>query len=604
MTLHVMRWIKRWPAGRASVAGVALAFCAAGAAQHAAFGFSLDDIEHWCGSGTNRSALVVDWHDGTRPHALAWGFRWSGTATALDLWRAVTGADSGLTGFETTTGGGTRVWGIEYRRPTRSGDILPETGAHDVRWTAYTWDHTGDVCLAGTWSHWRCGGQTVYAATNFVAGDAGMETYPLSDGSWDAWSLSVEGGMRRPGFPAAALSYPFAASVESYVQGSGSYYDWISGDPYTDPTTALGRPTVDTTGDDWYIPLDEPAPVVPVYPAFRSHEMVTIGKGGSLTLAFDHRVYDNPANPYGVDFIVFGNSFQVIGGGEGWSNGDPNLTRNGGSAFVEKGKVSVSQDGVTWYAYPSGENDRGADDFAPTLGRVYDTNVVATSLGTWNQWWGGATDPTVPVDPSIAPSDWLQMTVAEISERYRGSAGGTGFDIGGFALPTDDANGLKWIKYVRVERSGAVNPEVDAVADVSPAAPYDLWRNAHFSWMTAPTNETDIADADGDGHANLMEYGLGRDPTNAVFSAEYAVDIRPSDAPDVFRFRYAVATNAPDVAVEIVRTDDLTAPVWSTNGVWMEVATSPPTNGVRPVVSEAPITGYRGFMRLRVRHDE
>lgn len=568
-------------------------------------GFSLSDIEWWVGEGTNRSALVIDWHDGTRPHALAWGYCWNGSATALDLWRAVTNADPGLSGLIDVSAAGDQLGDIEYRRPTRDGDLLPGTGAHDVRWTAYTWDHTGDVCRTGNWSRWRAFGRTEYAATNLAHEETSLEACPLTDGSWDAWSLDSGGEVRGPGLPAAALHYPFAYAVASYTSGSGvSYSDWLSGDPFTDSTTALGRPTVDTTGDDWYIAEDEPVPTVPVYPAFRSFEIVTIGKGGSLTLAFDHRVYDNPANPYGIDFIVFGNSFQIIGSGAGWSNGDPNLTKNGGSAFVEKGTVSVSQDGVTWIAYPSGTNDKGADDFAPTLGRVYDTNRVETALGDWNKWWGGPTDPTVPVDPSLAPSNWVNMTVAEISERYRGSAGGTGFDIGELALPTDSVNGLKWIRYIRIARSGSVNPEVDAAADVSPAPPYDIWRNAHFAWMSGPTNETDRADPDVDGLANLLEYGLGHDPTNAVPSPAFAMDLCSTGTTRTLLFRYAVATNAPDVAVEIVRADDLRAPVWSTNGVWKPVAVSAPTNGVQPLVSEAPVTGNKGFMRLRVRHDE
>jgi hypothetical protein len=579
----------------------------AGAGAFRAAAFSLDDIERWTGEGTNRSALVVDWHDGTRPHALAWGFRWNGAATALDLWRAVTAADPGLTGIAETAGGRTFLGGIEYRRPTRGGDLLPGTGAHAVRWTAYTWDHTGDVCRAGTWRHWRCDGPAVYAVSHFAPHADGLEARPLADGSWDAWSLDADGGARPPGRPAAALHYPFARSVVSYTAGSGTmYYDWLSGDLFTNPSTALGRPTVDTTGDDWYIPFDEPAPVVAVYPAFRAHELVVVGNGGSLTLAFDHPVVDHPDNPYGIDFIVFGNSFQVIGGGNGWANGDPDMTRNGGSAFVEKGRVSVSQDGATWLAYPSGADDPGADDFAPTLGRVYDTNRVERALGGWNAWWGGPTDPTVPVDPALVPADWLQMSVAAISERYRGSAGGTGFDLGGLALTPDPGTGRKWIRYVRVERSGAVNPEVDAVADVAPAAPYDLWRNAHFAWMGGPTNETDRADPDGDGIANLMEYGLGRDPTNAVAAVPFAVEIRPPDAPDVFRFRYTVGADTPDVSVEIVRSDDLPAPArqWRTDGVWRVSDEDVPGHGVRVIEAEAPIVGGRGFMRLRVRHEE
>lgn len=577
----------------------------AGAAARSACCFSLDSIERWSGTGTNRSAFVVDWHDGTRPHALAWGFRWNGSATVLDLWCAVTNSDSGLTGFASGAVGATNLYDLQYCRPGRDGDLLPGTGAHDVRWTAYTWDHTGDVCRTRAWSHWRCDGPALYAATNLTLSMTELGAQLLADGSWDAWSRDGDNGTRRPGLPAAALYYPFAAQVVAYASGTGTTYsDWISGDPFTDPTTALGRPTVDTTGDDWYIPLEEPVPVVPVYPAFRSYEMVTVGKNGSLTLAFDHRVYDNSSNPYGIDFIVFGNSFQVIGTGDGWSNGDPNSTKNGGSAFVEKGTVSVSQDGVSWFAYPSGTNCPGADDFAPTLGRVYDTNRVEHTLGDWNAWWGGPTDPTIPIDPALAPSNWVGMSVAEISDRYRGGAGGTGFDIGGFTLATDSANGLKWIQYVRVERSSSVNPEVDAVADVSPSLPYDLWRNACFSWMGGPTNETDSADPDSDGLPNLMEYGLGRNPTNSTEAKPFTVALRPPDAPDVLRFQYSVATNAPDAVVAMVLSDRLSASNGWANGVSLSAILSASSNGFQSATVNVAMTGHCGFVKMRVRHDE
>ena len=55
-----------------------------------ALAFSISNLEYWVGSGSNRAALVVDWHDESRPHALAWGYRWDGQARGLDMWQAVT----------------------------------------------------------------------------------------------------------------------------------------------------------------------------------------------------------------------------------------------------------------------------------------------------------------------------------------------------------------------------------------------------------------------------------------------------------------------------------------------------------------------------------
>ena len=50
--------------------------------------------------------------------------------------------------------------------------------------------------------------------------------------------------------------------------------------------------------------------------------------GGYIEFKFDDGITDDPTNPYGVDFVVYGNAF----------NGNP-----------EAGAVQVSEDGTTWY---------------------------------------------------------------------------------------------------------------------------------------------------------------------------------------------------------------------------------------------------------------
>ncbi len=265
----------------------------------------------------------------------------------------------------------------------------------------------------------------------------------------------------------------FATEVVEYVEGTGVGTDWISGQTFNNPDCALDRPTVDTTGDGWYIPVSDTVPVVPVYPSFRAFELVTVGNSGSLTVKFDHKIIDNPLNPYGSDLAVFGNAFQVLGSGQGWINGDPNDVTVGGTGFVEPGIVSVSQDGVTWHTFGDGPY---ADDFAPTLGRVYDTENPDKSIGEWNDWWGGPTDPTLPLDPSLDFSSFDGWTVAQIAQAYDGSAGGAGFDIGGFALPLDPETGQKWIQYVWVDDDpgSSATTEIDAFADVAPSLAGDL----------------------------------------------------------------------------------------------------------------------------------
>ncbi|MBU0639597.1 MAG: hypothetical protein KKB50_12085 [Planctomycetes bacterium] len=256
----------------------------------------------------------------------------------------------------------------------------------------------------------------------------------------------------------ARADSPYATQVVEYVPGTGIGSDPITGDPYHDPLAALGPPTTDTTGDNWFIPADEAVPVVPVYPPFRAFEVVTVGYGGHLIVAFDHAVEDHPKNPYGLDFIVFGNASLEVGGGQSWTNGDPSaVTVLTGNVLSEPGLVSVSQDGLEWYTYLNGPY---ADDFAPTLGRVYAPDNPDPGLGVWNEWWGAPADPTLPLDAELTADTFSGKTVAHIAELYSGSAGGTGFDIGIF--------GLDWIQYVRIENADlGGTPEIDAVVDVA-----------------------------------------------------------------------------------------------------------------------------------------
>jgi hypothetical protein len=233
--------------------------------------------------------------------------------------------------------------------------------------------------------------------------------------------------------------------------------------------------------------MDMNVPTVPVYPAFRAHELVFLGEGGTITLAFNHPVSDDAENPYGIDFIVFGNAYHIIGGGQGWVNGDPRSVTVGPSGGSEPGIVSVSQDGTIWYSFTNDPNfmsgdpnfiklaeDAGdgpfCDGFAPTLGRVYNTDpcYVDTSLGDWNQWWAEPTNPTLPLDPSLSYASFDGMSVARIAETYGDSAGGTGYDLARLDLPADPNTGLKWFQYVRIDDApGGGSPEVDAIADVS-----------------------------------------------------------------------------------------------------------------------------------------
>jgi len=305
----------------------------------------------------------------------------------------------------------------------------------------------------------------------------------------------------------------FATEVVEYLEGTGIPWDPVSFEDYNDPYASLDRPTIDTTGDGWDILIGDPIPVVAVYPAFRSFELVSIGKGGRLIVKFDHLVEDDPHNPCGIDLIVFGNAWFNQPNGS-WTNGNPNNAFVGTGVISEPALVSVSQDGQTWYTFTDGPF---ADDFAPTLGRIYDPENPEPSLGAWNLWWSIPTDPTRPLNPSLNDSHFAGYSVAEMAMAYKTSAGGTGFDI--------SQVGLDWIQYVKIENpaDSTVVPEIDAFADVAPtAAPADFDCDtdvdqddytAFQSCITGPAlgppmDECQRADFDHDGDVDQSDFGL------------------------------------------------------------------------------------------------
>ncbi|GBU25668.1 hypothetical protein R83H12_02323 [Fibrobacteria bacterium R8-3-H12] len=58
--------------------------------------FSFDDIQYWVGTGSNRAMLIIQWNDDETPAALAWGYRWNGTAHGYDMIDSIAKADKRL----------------------------------------------------------------------------------------------------------------------------------------------------------------------------------------------------------------------------------------------------------------------------------------------------------------------------------------------------------------------------------------------------------------------------------------------------------------------------------------------------------------------------
>lgn len=358
---------------------------------------------------------------------------------------------------------------------------------------------------------------------------------------------------------------PYACEVvAATIETDRSFNKW----PHT--VAALGAPSRMTPAS----PYSGGGPVSPANPAFTTNDVVSLVNGynedteeeipGSITVRFDHPVLDDPANPFGLDFLVFGNALQVTGDYV-YPDTDPASTLfQTTSVRSEPGLVEVSADGTTWFAYTDGPY---ADDWAPTLGYVYDPDNADTTLFSGNRWWSVPTDATRPLDPSLTPASFKGLTLDRVAQLYEGSAGGTGFDIGVFDLPRD-AQGRKWIQYVRVTSLATSDTaewtEIDAFADVAPAPAYDNWLREHFSVSNRVDGiGTDRLAIAPNGRTNLENAFLGLAPdavsdlsfriADVTFSADTATFAVPGSDSATDMLRIGVAPTLADDPADNLR---------------------------------------------------
>ena len=258
----------------------------------------------------------------------------------------------------------------------------------------------------------------------------------------------------------------FASEVVSFNGPFGS-------SPYDDPYSVLGQPTTeiyDELSFEIYL-------CSLVYAAwgrdFDGNKLVvTLGDGAEIVVKFDHKVGDDPGNPYGFDFIVFGNTFF---GGFGTDPIGPDTDmeqfylEDPTSTNDEAVRVSVAQQTYRpWYTFQNG----------PYGDTAFPTNAYAWDRE--NHCWGEELNWLRPVEPNLTVSDFDGLSAADAIDLYNGSAGGTGFDLKDLApsdytaLAVDPDTGQKWIRYIKVQSVDGVSQagEIDGFADVAGCGDY------------------------------------------------------------------------------------------------------------------------------------
>ncbi len=263
----------------------------------------------------------------------------------------------------------------------------------------------------------------------------------------------------------AAAEDPWADAVIAYAPVNP-----VSG--FDDPSKALGEPI----GGGGLAPDNS--------------SLVTLGEeGGSIVLKFNTAISDDPANPMGLDCIVYGNAFFVGG----------DVQRR----FQEPAIIEISRDvngnGLAddaWYMipgsrafasspFPSVSEPDGEDNeapFAKTLlgGRIRNPNSTDFNVSNDDvefNWGYAELTPTMPkyLDNYLRPDD--PFTVGITSR----SGGGDAFDIAWAVDGPGAAAGISEFHFIRltnfVDRFmfalANASSEIVAVADVAPMVDAD-----------------------------------------------------------------------------------------------------------------------------------
>ena len=282
---------------------------------------SVNDILYWVGEGTNEAVMAVNWAD----TALAWGYRWDGTATVADMMAHIAAADPRF-----SYSGTGMVSDINYI-DTAAGMTTP-LGITPGNWWGSTNNGVMDWGMSqslnnGDLEKWADSGTGILVDSVWVNEYGGywnyIYVYPMA-----ITPVTVPDTTGGSGPDTIPDHGPFCGGVgtdgcNAIAVNDNQFVAWATGVVVTRGPQDISNPNSPLASHG-----DETNAIGPATPN-NSMDAVSLGDGGSALVTFERPI----RNGEGPDFAVFENDI------------------NGG--FLELAFVEVSSDGVHFVRFPA-----------------------------------------------------------------------------------------------------------------------------------------------------------------------------------------------------------------------------------------------------------
>ncbi|MBR5919708.1 MAG: T9SS type A sorting domain-containing protein [Bacteroidales bacterium] len=287
--------------------------------EEATIAFS--DILFWVGTGSNEAVMAVNWAD----TALAWGYRWNGTATVADMMAHIAAADPRF-----SYSGTGMVSDINYI-DTAAGMTTP-LGITPGNWWGSTNNGVMDMGMAQTLNNgdlekWADNSTGILVDSVWVNEYGGywnyIYVYPMT-----IYPVTVPDTTGGSGPDTIPEHGPFCGAVgtdgcNAIAVDDNQFVAWATNVVLTRGPQNISNPNSPLASFG-----DETNAIGPATPN-NSMDAVSLGDGGSALVTFERPI----RNGEGPDFAVFENDI------------------NGG--FLELAFVEVSSDGVHFVRFPA-----------------------------------------------------------------------------------------------------------------------------------------------------------------------------------------------------------------------------------------------------------